>query len=299
MLISSVKRGGAPKPCKKLMPPAGHAAQTPFRSMFIAVGMLRREGGVQTMISRRTDFRAYTLIELLTVIAIIAVLAALLLPAFAAARERGRRSSCIANEKELGMAVLIYAQDYDDRFPNGIVPPGADEFWGGEGWAGQIQPDLRETRVLQCPDDLTQAGGPADRVVSYGYNIDLIDGSGYFTGAPLRGRILEALTSPDHTVLFFEVSGVTANAADPMEGSLPGGAQGRDFSASGPGLDNRLYAHRTEDTGPDTQYATGLLGGRPPSPPSQFRDPYGRHSSGSDFVLADGHARWLKGEQVS
>jgi len=139
-------------------------------------------------------------------------------------------------------------------------------------------------------------------VVSYAYNINLVEGGDSFgevNGTPARGRYVETLVSPQKTVMLFEVAGVTANVTDDQEGAEPGGPAGEYFSASGNGLDNRLYAHKDASTWPDNQYATGYLGGRPPSPPSQFQSAVGRHSGGSHFLLADGHVRWLRGSAVS
>src|SRR6266550_4116230 len=65
------------------------------------------------MVARRN---AFTLIELLVVIAIIAILAAILFPVFAQAREKARQASCLSNMKQLGMSALMYSQDYDERF---------------------------------------------------------------------------------------------------------------------------------------------------------------------------------------
>lgn len=70
---------------------------------------------------------AFTLIELLVVIAIIAILAAILFPVFARARENARRSSCMSNMKQIGLGLMQYTQDYDERLPC----PGATD-WNGE-----------------------------------------------------------------------------------------------------------------------------------------------------------------------
>src|SRR6266566_1696684 len=66
---------------------------------------------------RRNRKPAFTLIELLVVIAIIAILAAILFPVFARAREKARSAVCLSNEKQIASAVLMYMQDYDERFP--------------------------------------------------------------------------------------------------------------------------------------------------------------------------------------
>jgi prepilin-type N-terminal cleavage/methylation domain-containing protein len=95
--------------------------------------------------------RGFTLIELLVVIAIIAILAAILFPVFAKARDAARRSTCLSNTKQIGTAILMYAQDYDEM----LVPPSvgtcqaADSF----GWGDLVQPYAKNTGLLQCPSN--------------------------------------------------------------------------------------------------------------------------------------------------
>src|SRR5438067_13389718 len=76
----------------------------------------------------RRGHPAFTLIELLVVIGIIAILAAILFPVFARARESARRSTCLSNLKQIGTSTLMYLQDYDDTYPSGLVlaVPGPD-----------------------------------------------------------------------------------------------------------------------------------------------------------------------------
>ena len=103
--------------------------------------------------------QGFTLIELLVVIAIIAILAAILFPVFAQARERARAISCISNTKQLGLAELMYVQDYDETFfsnpwpgggQNGIVNPANN---GTTFWSDLLQPYIKNTGVFSCPSN--------------------------------------------------------------------------------------------------------------------------------------------------
>ena len=91
--------------------------------------------------------RGFTLIELLVVIAIIAILAAILFPAFARARENARRASCQSNLKQIGLGIMQYTQDYDERLPAGRTHDGTA--WIG--WHSVVQPYIKSTQVFRCP----------------------------------------------------------------------------------------------------------------------------------------------------
>src|SRR5215472_15354065 len=106
---------------------------------------------------KQDSLKGFTLIELLVVIAIIAILAAILFPVFAQAREKARQTSCLSNSKQIGLALLQYEQDYDEQFPVGskFDPAVNNQLAWGQGWAGQIYPYTKSAQILKCPDDST------------------------------------------------------------------------------------------------------------------------------------------------
>ena len=105
--------------------------------------------------------KGFTLIELLVVIAIIAILAAILFPVFARARENARRASCQSNLKQIGIGIMMYTQDYDERMPGSTANNGGDSY---HSLSYYVQPYVKSTQVFKCPSDSTT------KTFSYGYN---------------------------------------------------------------------------------------------------------------------------------
>jgi len=155
--------------------------------------------------------KGFTLIELLVVIAIISILAAILFPVFARARENARRASCMSNLKQIALGMMQYTQDYDEHFPKYRVPAVSSNTAAVPyGWAESLQPYIKSIQVFQCPSETTAfdstqlPGDSASDYTDYAYNLWI---GGYYISATSGGGLASiglsqaALTSPSLTVL--------------------------------------------------------------------------------------------------
>ncbi|MDR3707578.1 MAG: DUF1559 domain-containing protein [Capsulimonadaceae bacterium] len=240
---------------------------------------------------------AFTLIELLIVIAIIAILAAILFPVFATAREKARQSSCASNLKQISLGMIQYTQDYDEFFPWTVT---LSEY--GPGWAGHIYPYVKSTSVFTCPDDTTQPGpninGNQMYIDSYAINQN-IDESWDGTTSQSGPIQLSALTAPAVTILFAEVQGCEAALTNPLEF---GNTTTNPLSAAGNGWHLRCGG-QPSGFGPNgvaCGYVTGYWGGCPIADASaNMINNVGIHSAGSNYGFADGHVKWLVSSKIS
>src|SRR5262245_35716249 len=159
--------------------------------------------------------RGFTLIELLVVIAIIAILAAILFPVFARAREKARQISCMSNEKQLSLAILTYIQDYDEALPprqNGDPNPlpAIAAAGGGSNWKTILYSYTKSLDVYACPsnnyslqNDWDNTGFPPSYAVNKSQNDANLPLNRPFVdvnGGPNNVVMLSALAAPASTI---------------------------------------------------------------------------------------------------
>ena len=230
--------------------------------------------------------RGFTLIELLVVIAIIAILAAILFPVFARARENARRSSCQSNLKQIGLGLIQYAQDYDERnVPLFSGLQGTVSANGAIPWPQVIQPYLKSTQIFQCPSDTNNAGfngngnsgwssgmtasGLTNFHSSYMYNNNIGNLSGGLT-TPLAAS-LASIESPASTLAVFDGGTDPSSSGNPKDWTQKTG---------GPFMS-------------DAAHTLNLASGQP-----SFGAPHARHLETSNFLYADGHVKSHRTESV-
>jgi prepilin-type N-terminal cleavage/methylation domain-containing protein/prepilin-type processing-associated H-X9-DG protein len=202
--------------------------------------------------------KGFTLIELLVVIAIIAILAAILFPVFARARENARRASCQSNLKQIGLAIMQYTQDYDEKYPSAY-----SSFSSRIEWPQLVQPYVKSTQLFACPSntDNTQTQFAADAGAGFqavpasylgNWHI-IIDASG-------AGRAMSSVESPSTRLMVVEARYYT-----PFSGDWEFGA----------GMIGMAYNSGKFVLGTDVRHFAG-------------------HLSTSNYLFADGHVKAMR-----
>jgi prepilin-type N-terminal cleavage/methylation domain-containing protein/prepilin-type processing-associated H-X9-DG protein len=236
----------------------------------VSCGKLQRKNG-------------FTLIELLVVISIIALLAAILFPVFARARENARRSSCMSNMKQLGLAFMQYTQDYDEKLPtagapSGVVPPNCWDVCIAPYAGVKVQAGLPPA-IFRCPSD---ASVETRRSYNVPYN-------GNYAGPPYDSTKLSnatyvfgyepAVTPP--VLIGVNTAWIPQPAITILLVEMP---------SSPPGVSpvyNNSFAAYGYSTG-----TTGLNGQDKGNPGQQA------HFDGWNYLFCDGHVKWMRPEQT-
>jgi prepilin-type N-terminal cleavage/methylation domain-containing protein len=244
---------------------------------------------------RRTGF---TLIELLVVIAIIAILAAILFPVFAQAREKARAISCLSNTKQIGLSLQMYTQDYDEKVPlnndgNWFTVPQYPGYSYLNTWESLLEPYMKNFQLWVCPSASLTTGlyagydyspsspwtsGPNAGSIASSYTVN-----NYYWDSTTYGSIFEhstgagpisiaAVDAPSN-LLFCSDGGQSPRTAwDPEQIVNQGAGLAEDSTGAAP----FIYAVGT--------YSQGAL--------------YARHTLGLNNIFFDSHAKWLRMDAV-
>ena len=205
--------------------------------------------------------RAFTLLELVIVVALVAILAALLLPIFQQKREYARRASCQSNLKQIGLGFMQYARDYDEKYPlayanfdglSGYNPN------GDAGWMQILQPYIKSTQRFQCPSEPAPYAPPL-QATDYWYSAEVTQTSD-----------MSEVTNVAISVMAGDGTGSPA-ALVATHGALA-------YTGNAPSLKYNGQIWDTTETTPGQ-------GGR-------------RHLDGINLLFCDGHVKWMKPETV-
>lgn len=235
---------------------------------------------------------AFTLIELLVVIAIIAILAAILFPVFARARENARKSSCMSNLKQVGLGIIQYQQDYDEKFPMTHYNDAA----GAEvRWFEMVGPYMK-SGAKYGNNRYSGAGGvwncpslPTEQPAVYGVHYDLFRDGFPYSGTPTTTSISVVDRSAE-TVMVAEKGQNDGNSSwlqfQTWQGNWSGGG--------GTASNDYAYAdHRDVTADHDCDYAASSGAASYSNWNGCSMMPRYRHLDTSNFLFADGHVKSL------
>jgi prepilin-type N-terminal cleavage/methylation domain-containing protein/prepilin-type processing-associated H-X9-DG protein len=221
--------------------------------------------------------KGFTLIELLVVIAIIAILAAILFPVFAKAREKARQTSCLSNVKQLMLGFMMYAQDYDEKYPVVVgapcwynpKPPGVIMWWAA------IYPYVKNSQIFACPSIDRDIGVHCNDTVncptaraasvpqlSYGYSERMA-----YVGT------VQSIAMMAHPSQLFVIGDSRCGLVGPPDSSGL--------------LDRVAYSNNNQTQCGACAHTT-----------FPHQDSYTRHNDGENIGFADGHSKWLSWSNI-
>jgi prepilin-type N-terminal cleavage/methylation domain-containing protein/prepilin-type processing-associated H-X9-DG protein len=235
---------------------------------------------------QKSRVRGFTLIELLVVVAIISLLAAILFPVFARAREQARKAACMSNLKQIGLAINMYVQDYDETYPVGYMNYLAvnPDWYGNPNvdsvmWYTVLQPYVKNRQVFVCPS----AGViPSTTLIN---NVQYSGGYGWNcsgTSATYGNGFGYSLTSiPPHSGHFLKL----ADVQEPANTVIVGDPSSNGYWANG----LLLYPN----TGNGISYIPTLHGGQVGPFTSTSPAPAVTSGGGGNYLFADGHVKFI------
>jgi len=264
---------------------------------------------------KRTNRSGFTLIELLVVIAIIAILAAILFPVFAQARESARKTACLSNAKQLGLGIAMYIQDYDETMimsandsQPGVLRDNGTVYRNWTPWTKMIQPYVKNTQLLLCPDNFFNSfilsanqTARSEIYAGYGFNYGYLgtyaggDPAGYnYLWLPIG---LAGVNKPATVVMITDAQG--PNYADAAHAFVWVQPTGNIIDPPDAYLSDQVFwgggwGNACSDQGITTNYDFPCYGG------VDFRHSGGRFvankmpDGGASTVFVDGHAKFYR-----
>jgi len=262
----------------------------------------------------KTNYRAFTLIELLVVIAIIAILAAILFPVFAQARESARKTSCLSNTRQLGTGIMMYVQDYDEMYPSNSwdTPPintrdtdaKDPNYLSALQWVWRVQPYIKNRQIFACPSDPNAKNGwtgysldgtcndgwGIPTPISYASNVEVLGYAGFENP---NGCFGDGSFIPDWNMAPKSMAAIPTPASTYMLADY-----GRETLEEW-WVNNLRAANYTKvynQSAPGGGYTQD--GNAPWSTRRQSSNVY-RHQMGSNISYADGHSKFRNGNQIT
>ncbi|MDR3706740.1 MAG: DUF1559 domain-containing protein [Capsulimonadaceae bacterium] len=234
--------------------------------------------------------QGFTLIELLVVIAIIAILAAILFPVFATAREKARQSSCASNLKQIALAAVQYTQDYDEMFvPARVGPTLTAVLWC---WPSALYPYIKSANVFKCPSQSI-----SDSVLDYTYNEAVPVDFGPAGTNPQRA--ISQIPFPSNTVEFADaLNGDITKDTNAATNITQTNGTGIIFMVGSTSLQSYFPAGGTAG-GSTEESGRSLVGG--PGTGAYACDGViaaVRHSGGANYAMVDGHVKWFTSQPI-